>query len=447
MTGDKVKALVKSIKVANEASITALETRMETKLIKMKRELKTDQQESVQLVAKKVKLDKPKEFRSKGKRVQFKFNDSINDSFTEVSSNLKKLEAELGPGATSSATGASKAAQDAVGEGERRLGTRQKHIKLADRSELGWLVVNEYEEDKLASDTSDEKRMADAEKAAEKKAAAKKLKKPPQNYRPQYRPPRYQYPGVPRAPAQPPAYVPRPMPLFPQNKQIGPCWSCNEYSHHWNSCPKAAQQYPFNSGMLVADTSSASCLSYVMGEEGEEPSVMHSIEHGTHYWEADNDSVNVKGKLREWIDYWSKTLKAPRPVLETIRHGYILPLMSEPISWVGANHRSALSECNFVDKAVDDLLGKGCVKLVHSTPHVCSPLMVVESSSGKKRLVIDLKYLNLYLWKDKFKYEDIRTALTYCEKNDFMVTFDLKSGYHHVDIHESSDIPGFSVEC
>ena len=98
----------------------------------------------------------------------------------------------------------------------------------------------------------------------------------------------------------------------------------------------------------------------------------------------------------------------------------------------------ALSECNFVDKAVDDLLGKGCVKLVHSTPHVCSPLMVVESSSGKKRLIIDLKYLNLYLWKDKFKYKDIRTALTYCEKNNFMVTFDLKLGYHHVDIHKSS---------
>ena len=225
MTGDEVKALVESIKVANEASITVLETRMETKLIKMKRELKTDQQESVQLVAKKVKLDKPQEFQSKGNWVQFKFNNTINDLFAEVSSNLKKLEAELGPSATSSATGTLKAAQEAVREGEQRLGTHQKHMKLADRSELGWLVVNEYEEDELATDTSDEKRMADTEKAAEKKAAAKKLKKPPQNYRPQYQPPRYQYPGVHRAPAQTPAYVPRPMPLFPQNKQIGPCWS------------------------------------------------------------------------------------------------------------------------------------------------------------------------------------------------------------------------------
>ena len=36
------------------------------------------------------------------------------------------------------------------------------------------------------------------------------------------------------------------------------------------------------------------------------------------------------------------------------------------------------------------------------------------------------------------KYEDVRVALLYCEKGNFLLTFDLKSGYHHVDIHESS---------
>ena len=33
----------------------------------------------------------------------------------------------------------------------------QKVIRLVDRSELGWAVVNEYREDKLAEDSDDEK--------------------------------------------------------------------------------------------------------------------------------------------------------------------------------------------------------------------------------------------------------------------------------------------------
>ena len=56
-------------------------------------------------------------------------------------------------------------------------------------------------------------------------------------------------------------------------------------------------------------------------------------------------------------------------------------------------------------------------------------------SSGKKRLVIDLRHVNM-LWKEKFKYEDIRIAMQLMERGDYMISFDLNSGYHHVDIHQ-----------
>ena len=43
-------------------------------------------------------------------------------------------------------------------------------IKLADRSEAGWLVVEEYESDELAEDSEDDKKIRRAEdKAARKK--------------------------------------------------------------------------------------------------------------------------------------------------------------------------------------------------------------------------------------------------------------------------------------
>ena len=39
-----------------------------------------------------------------------------------------------------------------------------------------------------------------------------------------------------------------------------------------------------------------------------------------------------------------------------------------------------------------------------------------------------------FLWKQRFKYEDLRVTMLLLEKNDYMFSFDLKSGYHHVDI-------------
>ena len=75
---------------------------------------------------------------------------------------------------------------------------------------------------------------------------------------------------------------------------------------------------------------------------------------------------------------------------------------------------------------------------VPEPPHVCSPMSVVENSVGKKRLVVNLRHLNRFLWKQKFKYEDLRVAMLLFEKGDFLFSFDLKSGYHHIDINEAN---------
>lgn len=59
------------------------------------------------------------------------------------------------------------------------------------------------------------------------------------------------------------------------------------------------------------------------------------------------------------------------------------------------------------------------------------------NTSGKIRLVIDLRYLNGYLLKEKFKYEDLKLAMLMFYTGDYLFPFDLKSGYHHVDIHKN----------
>jgi len=71
---------------------------------------------------------------------------------------------------------------------------------------------------------------------------------------------------------------------------------------------------------------------------------------------------------------------------------------------------------------------------VETKPEVCSPLSVVANSLGKLRLVLNLRYLNQFLHVVSFKYEDLRIAALMFDHGEYLFKFDLKSGYHHVDI-------------
>ena len=69
-----------------------------------------------------------------------------------------------------------KQARGAVEEGTEVVKNHQKAIRIANRSELGWAMVNEYGEDELADDSDDEKRIARAVATAERKASQLKRK-------------------------------------------------------------------------------------------------------------------------------------------------------------------------------------------------------------------------------------------------------------------------------
>ena len=146
--------------------------------------------------------------------------------------------------------------------------------------------------------------------------------------------------------------------------------------------------------------------------------------------------TDVQGRLRQAQLFWRDTLQTPSPILDWIQSGYKLPLQYTPTTYAQENHRSALVHAEFVTGAIQELMANRCVKKVNDKPFVCSPLSVVANSEGKLRLVLNSKHLNQFLHKDKFKYEDLRVALLMFQKSDFLIKFDLKSGYHHLDIYE-----------
>ena len=112
-----------------------------------------------------------------------------------------------------------------------------------------------------------------------------------------------------------------------------------------------------------------------------------------------------------------------------------LPFVQWPKPVFLENYNMSESERLFVTEAIQELVDNNCAAEVCTPPLVCSPLQVVARDGGKHRLVIDLRYVNQYLHKFKFKYEGLDVATQLLEDCSWMTTFDLKSGYHHIDIH------------
>ena len=99
----------------------------------------------------------------------------------------------------------------------------------------------------------------------------------------------------------------------------------------------------------------------------------------------------------------------------------------------------------FVTEAIAELLSSGRIIQTQSKPRVVNPLSVSVQSTGKKRLILDLRYVNKCLEKRKIKYEDWKVAMLYFECDAYMFSFDLKSGYHHVEIFsEHQSFLGFA---
>ena len=409
-----------------------------------------------------MKEDRTLVFKKKGNKRQFLFNNNVKDQIDAIGKHLDLLEP-----ATEAQRETLQKARDELDKGLTLLAGCQKRIKLADCSEYGWAVVDEYEDDELASDEDDAKRIEKAKKTVAAKALKKKKTlnlcttrqmqgrqtgawgRPPAQDQRERHPPRVDW-SRPATPTNRPSKVPR------------PCFHYGEMGHLRATCPRLVNLYPLCNVECVnepqreckesesADACSVNLskvevagVSTDMKEESSE--LLLEFTRTWDYEEAGHQITDVQGRLLTSINFWEQELQAPSPIIDWIKHGYKLPLLSLPEPFEKANHKSALENTDFVSSTLTDLENNRCILEVDSIPHICSPLSVVKNSSGKKRLVIDLRYLNGYLLKEKFKYEDLRLAMLMFQKGDYLFSFDLKSGYHHVDIHKSHwEYLGFS---
>lgn len=203
---------------------------------------------------KKLKTDKDIQWRFKGNRVQFDFNEELADVLKQIGWGLENSKLDY--------------CEDLIKEGLDKIRKRNKLIRIADTSEGGWDTVKNYESNPVASDSEDEAKINRAENRAIKKKKATRGKAPSsftvgensRRYSPYPSPstlPR-QYSGVNKgrlfrgfgsiatatfpgsfSSVQAPTFTP------------GCCYSCGEFTHFRRDCPylrPAANQQATTSG-------------------------------------------------------------------------------------------------------------------------------------------------------------------------------------------------------
>nr|XP_034335844.1 uncharacterized protein LOC105348263 isoform X2 [Crassostrea gigas] len=151
------------------------------------------------------------------------------------------------------------------------------------------------------------------------------------------------------------------------------------------------------------------------------------------YEYKEGGKVSVRGRLKSNIEFW-KCIDACHYIIDTIQDGYKIPFYSLPQQSFSHNNKSALQEYVFVQGAIMELLENGLISEQNTEFLVTNPLSVSVNSSGKRRLILDLREVNKHVWKQSVKYDDIRSALMYTNKNSWCFKFDITSAYHHVDI-------------
>lgn len=97
---------------------------------------------------------------------------------------------------------------------------------------------------------------------------------------------------------------------------------------------------------------------------------------------------------------------------------------------------------DFVSQQHDELMASGVLvgwdKLSTVKPQIVNGLGVVKNHKGKLRLILDCRYLNLFLPYERFKYEQLSGAVDLLQPNDYFVLTDTKSGYHHITMHKDT---------
>ena len=152
-------------------------------------------------------------------------------------------------------------------------------------------------------------------------------------------------------------------------------------------------------------------------------------------------SVNqTANRLGTFLTNWN-LLTTDKWILQAVS-GYKIPFLRPPHQWRA--HPTVVQEgqpTELMKEAIQSLISKGAISVVNPCPQqFISTLFLVEKGqgTGEFRPVFNLKALNRFLLKEKFKMEGLHTARSLLGKGDYMMKLDLWDPYYAVQIHPES---------
>ena len=140
---------------------------------------------------------------------------------------------------------------------------------------------------------------------------------------------------------------------------------------------------------------------------------LNFVEEDLDYFEYEqgiNPNIVVAGRLKTHAQFW-RSIGASQFILDAIDQGYRIPFHSSPPVSFSSNNKSALAHPDFVEEAISELLVSHRIFESDSLPHNVNPLSVSVQSSGKKRLILDLRFINKHLWKQVLSLKTSRLPL------------------------------------
>ena len=151
---------------------------------------------------------------------------------------------------------------------------------------------------------------------------------------------------------------------------------------------------------------------------------------------TDSGTTFVGGALHSHIEEWTNITSSVH-ILDWLKEGVKIPFSTLPPVIEEQNSHFSKDQYTFVKREIGRLLTRKCIVKCESKPHCVSRLSCVPKAGEEQfRLILDLREVNKYSIPPKFVYEDIISVTNLCEPKDKLVTIDIKSGFHHVNVFE-----------
>jgi len=125
-------------------------------------------------------------------------------------------------------------------------------------------------------------------------------------------------------------------------------------------------------------------------------------------------------------------------VLRWVTQGLRLRFRTLPRPYTGRAIPIKDDDRLWVEEEIQENLLRGSWQQLQHKPAYCAAAFIVRNSMNKRRVVIDLRYINAHLPDRPVRYENLRSFRNSIQKGMYMISLDLKSGYHHVGLHPSA---------